>query len=88
MNPPDFSRFQIWPIEWQSSTVMPSGVRTSRCEPSQEIETMNNMQQIEASEYDRPAQLQWMEDFDDLTVDDLRELPNHMQLGLDLSVFD
>lgn len=33
-------------------------------------------------------QLYWMEDFDDLTVDDLRELPHHLQLGLDLSVFD
>lgn len=32
--------------------------------------------------------LHWMEDFDDLTVDDLRELPHHMQLGMDLSVFD
>ena len=32
--------------------------------------------------------LGWMEDFDDLTVDDLRELPHHLQLGLDLSVFD
>lgn len=32
--------------------------------------------------------LGWMEDFDDLTVDDLRELPHHMQLGLDLSVFE
>ena len=60
----------------------------SRFGPSQEIETMNNMQQIEANEFDRPAQLHWMEDFDDLSVDDLRELPNHMQLGLDLSVFD
>jgi hypothetical protein len=33
-------------------------------------------------------ELHWMEDFDDLTVDDLRELPNHLQLGLDLSVYD
>ena len=33
-------------------------------------------------------ELHWMEDFDDLTVDELRELPNRMQLGLDLSVFD
>ncbi|MEM9563488.1 MAG: hypothetical protein AAGA93_12765 [Actinomycetota bacterium] len=32
--------------------------------------------------------LHWMEDFDDLTVDDLRELPHSMQLGMDLSVFD
>lgn len=37
---------------------------------------------------DHGKQLHWMEDFDDLTVDDLRELPNRMQLGLDLSVFD
>ncbi len=49
---------------------------------------MNNVQQIDAADHDRPTQLHWMEDFDDLTVDDLRELPNHMQLGLDLSVFD
>ncbi len=33
-------------------------------------------------------QLHWMEDFDDLTVDDLRELPHNLQLGLDLSVYD
>ncbi|MEL6985624.1 MAG: hypothetical protein AAFO29_24545 [Actinomycetota bacterium] len=32
--------------------------------------------------------LHWMEDFNDLTVDDLRELPHQVQLGLDLSVFD
>ena len=31
---------------------------------------------------------QWMEDFADLSVDDLRELPHHMQLGMDLSLFD
>jgi len=33
-------------------------------------------------------ELHWMEDFDDLTVDDLRELPHHLQLGLDLSVYE
>lgn len=33
-------------------------------------------------------QLDWMEDFEDLTVDDLRELPHHVQLGMDLSVFE
>ena len=32
--------------------------------------------------------LDWIEDFDDLSVDDLRELPHSLQLGLDLSVFD
>ena len=49
---------------------------------------MNNGQHIETLDIDRPAQLHWMEDFDDLTVDDLRELPLHLQLGLDLSVFE
>lgn len=49
---------------------------------------MHNAKQIETTESDLPTQLHWMEDFDDLTVDDLRELPNHMQLGMDLSVFD
>jgi hypothetical protein len=33
-------------------------------------------------------QLHWMEDFDDLSVDDLRELPHHLQLGMDLSVYE
>ena len=37
---------------------------------------------------DEGNQLQWMEDFHDLSVDDLRELPHQVQLGLDLSVFD
>ena len=49
---------------------------------------MSNAQHHEALDNDRQAQLHWMEDFHDLSVDDLRELPNHMQLGLDLSVFD
>ncbi len=49
---------------------------------------MNSAQQFDAPEFDRPTQLHWMEDFDDLTVDELRELPNRMQLGLDLSVFE
>ncbi|MGH1492462.1 MAG: hypothetical protein ACRBK7_24250 [Acidimicrobiales bacterium] len=49
---------------------------------------MHIAKQIETPDHDLPTQLHWMEDFDDLTVDDLRELPNHMQLGLDLSVFD
>ncbi|MGB5760149.1 MAG: hypothetical protein WBM50_24755 [Acidimicrobiales bacterium] len=49
---------------------------------------MNSVQLLETAEYDRPTQLHWMEDFDDLTVDELRELPNRMQLGLDLSVFE
>lgn len=49
---------------------------------------MNNIQPIEANDHDHQTQLHWMEDFNDLTVDDLRELPNHMQLGLDLSVFE
>lgn len=55
---------------------------------AQEKPTMHNAPQIETMDSDLPTQLHWMEDFDDLTVDDLRELPNHMQLGLDLSVFD
>ena len=37
---------------------------------------------------DEAQRLHWMEDFVDLTVDDLRELPHQVQLGLDLSVFD
>ena len=37
---------------------------------------------------DERENLHWMEDFNDLTVDDLRELPHQVQLGLDLSVFD
>lgn len=37
---------------------------------------------------DEGHQLHWMEDFDDLTVDDLRELPHHLQLGMDLAVFE
>jgi len=37
---------------------------------------------------DEGQNLHWMEDFNDLTVDDLRELPHQVQLGLDLSVFD
>ena len=37
---------------------------------------------------DEHQPLRWMEDFDDLTVDDLRELPHHLQLGLDLAVFE
>ncbi len=49
---------------------------------------MNSSPQIDSAEYDRPTQLHWMEDFEDLTVDELRELPNRMQLGMDLSVFD
>lgn len=55
---------------------------------SRRIRNMNGSQPLDAQELDRPAQLHWMEDFDDLTVDELRELPNRMQLGLDLSVFD
>lgn len=49
---------------------------------------MNIMQQLNAADSDRTERIQWMEDFEDLSVDDLRELPNHMQLGLDLSVFE
>jgi hypothetical protein len=49
---------------------------------------MNDRQHIAQRETDHATQLHWMEDFDDLSVDDLRELPNRMQLGLDLSVFD
>ncbi len=48
---------------------------------------MNIMQQVTTTDSDR-SELPWMEDFEDLSVDELRELPNHMQLGLDLSVFD
>jgi hypothetical protein len=40
-----------------------------------------------AEQLDTPG-LAWVEEFDDLTVDELRELPNDVQLGLDLSVFD
>jgi hypothetical protein len=32
--------------------------------------------------------LDWIETFDDLSMDDLRELPHSLQLGLDLSVFE
>lgn len=49
---------------------------------------MNSGHQFDTADHDRPTQLHWMEDFDDLTVDELRELPNRMQLGLDLSVFE
>lgn len=80
---------KIWWIGVLCPKVRSNGVSDlNRVGPKQEIETMNNVQQIDAADNDRPTQLHWMEDFDDLTVDDLRELPNHMQLGLDLSVFD
>lgn len=37
---------------------------------------------------DSTHELHWMEDFDDLSVDELRELPHHLQLGMDLSVYE
>ncbi|MEM7271590.1 MAG: hypothetical protein AAF547_00795 [Actinomycetota bacterium] len=49
---------------------------------------MNAAQQPEQFGHDVVSEPEWMDDFADLTVDDLRELPNHLQLGMDLSVFD
>lgn len=47
------------------------------------------MQNAEVSDqHDTSHGFQWVEEFDDMTVDELRELPNELQLGLDLSVFD
>lgn len=49
---------------------------------------MHSFHPFEAPDYERSTDLGWTEDFHDLTVDDLRELPPHLQLGLDLSVLD
>lgn len=46
------------------------------------------MDSIHGSVDEEAQHFHWMEDFDDLSVDDLRELPHHLQLGMDLSVFD
>ncbi len=48
---------------------------------------MDSAPHIDPSDPDR-HQPSWIEDFADLSVDELRELPNHIQLGLDLSVLD
>lgn len=50
--------------------------------------TMNQAQHNEPAITDVQTEPAWVDDFADLTVDDLRELPNHLQLGMDLSVFD
>ncbi len=42
----------------------------------------------ETIDYDRSTALGWTEDFHDLTVEELRELPPHLQLGMDLSILD
>jgi hypothetical protein len=49
---------------------------------------MNPAQHTDPAIIDLQAEPAWVDDFADLTVDDLRELPNHLQLGMDLSVFD
>lgn len=49
---------------------------------------MNQAQHNEQNTIDLTAEPAWVDDFADLTVDDLRELPNHLQLGMDLSIFD
>lgn len=82
-----FSHEIAWPELVSCSTVIPTETPDGERARAGE-RPMNSVQQIDATDYDRPTQLQWMEDFEDLSVDDLRELPNHMQLGLDLSVFD
>lgn len=32
--------------------------------------------------------MNWIEDLNDLTLDELRDLPADVQMGLDLSIFD
>ncbi|MEM7325803.1 MAG: hypothetical protein AAF531_22145 [Actinomycetota bacterium] len=49
---------------------------------------MNQFQNNEPTTIDLTAEPAWVDDFADLSVDDLRELPHHLQLGMDLSVFD
>ena len=49
---------------------------------------MNPAQHSEPTVIDLNTEPTWVDDFADLTVDDLRELPPHLQLGMDLSVFD
>lgn len=48
---------------------------------------MNIPQAIASTEIDS-VQPSWIDDLHDLTMDELREMPNHLQLGMDLSVLD
>ena len=48
---------------------------------------MNMPQAIATTDIDT-APPSWIDEFHDLTVDELREMPHHLQLGMDLSILD